>query len=342
MTKVLKHNFLRVTVLGAGSWGTALAHHLASNNYQVRLWAFEPEVVLSINRNHENKFFMPNLRLHPSLIATNDFAYALNGAVLVLLVMPSHVLREVLLCAAPYIPEEAYIISCAKGLEQNSGYTMCEVAKSVLPKFFHHKVCCLSGPSIAREMTMGVPTAVTVASYDYEVARAIQLIFARGCLRVYTSPDLIGVELGGSIKNPLAIAAGMVSGLSLGHNTLAALITRGLAEMVRLACAKGALLSTLSGLSGLGDLVLTCTSSQSRNYSVGIRLTRGDSITKITTSSKNVAEGILNTLTVLELAKQEKVEMPIVRAVYKVIYQTFSPTQVLYELMSRELKTEYY
>jgi glycerol-3-phosphate dehydrogenase (NAD(P)+) len=191
-------------------------------------------------------------------------------------------------------------------------------------------------------VSLGVPTAVTVASRAAEAATAVQLAFATPGFRVYTSPDLMGVELGGAVKNPLAIAAGMVAGLKLGHNTLAALITRGLAEMTRLSQALGGQLVTTSGLAGLGDLVLTCTSPQSRNYSVGLRLAGGEAIADITASMKNVAEGVRNTLTVLELASRAGVEMPIIAAVHRVIYQGVAPTQALHELMSRQLRPEHY
>ncbi len=342
MSQTVNPKPLNAAVIGGGSWGTALAHHLAGGGHRVRLWAFEPEVAESINQVHENRLFMAGLALHPELRATSDFAQALEGAQLVVLVMPSHVFRGVLSRAAGYIPESSLLVSCAKGIEQGSGYTMCEVAEDVLPKAFHRKLCCLSGPSFAREAALGAPTAVTVASRDPQAARAAQLAFSHGGLRVYTSPDLMGVELGGAVKNPLAIAAGMVAGLKLGHNTLAALITRGLAEMTRLSQARGGQLVTLSGLAGLGDLVLTCTSPQSRNYSVGLRLGQGEAIADITASMKNVAEGVRNTLTVLELAARAEVEMPIIEAVHRVIYQGISPNQALRELMARELKAEHY
>jgi glycerol-3-phosphate dehydrogenase (NAD(P)+) len=265
----------------------------------------------------------------------------LAGADLVLLVMPSHVFRQVLSQAAPHLPLTALVVSCTKGIELETNYTMCEVAEEVLEKSFHRRLCCLSGPSFAKEVAKGVPTAVTVGSRVAEVGQRVQLAFATDVFRVYTSPDLTGVELGGAVKNPLAIAAGMVTGLKLGHNTLAALITRGLAEMTRLAMARGGQLATLSGLAGLGDLVLTCTSPQSRNYSVGVRLAQGESIEQITSSMPNVAEGVRNTRTVLHLAEQAQVEMPIIQAVYRVIYQGQHPRQALHELMTRDLKAEH-
>lgn len=335
-------NPLIACVVGAGSWGTALAHHLAGAGHQVRLWAYEPQVAEAINQQHENPVFLPGVPLNPAIVAHGDLAAALDGAGLVVLVMPSHVFRAVLSQAAPHLPGQALVVSCTKGVELDSNYTMCEVAEEVLEKPFHRRLCCLSGPSFAKEVARGVPTAVTVASRVPEVAQRVQLAFATSNLRVYTSPDLTGVELGGAVKNPLAIAAGMVAGLQLGHNTLAALITRGLAEMTRLAMARGGQLATLSGLAGLGDLVLTCTSPQSRNYSVGARLALGESIDQITASMANVAEGVRNTRTVLRLASQAQVEMPIIQAVYRVIYQGQPPRQALHQLMTRDLKAELY
>ncbi|CAO0824906.1 Glycerol-3-phosphate dehydrogenase (NAD(P)+) [Desulfarculales bacterium] len=332
---------LSVCVVGAGSWGTALAHHLAGAGHKVRLWAYEPQVADAINQHHENTVFLPGAQLNPALTTNNNMAQALAGAGLVVLVMPSHMFRAVLSQAAPHLPSDALVVSCTKGVELDSNYTMCEVAEEVLDKSFHRRLCCLSGPSFAKEVARSVPTAVTVASRVAEAALRVQRAFSTSIFRVYTSPDLTGVELGGAVKNPLAIAAGMVAGLNLGHNTLAALITRGLAEMTRLAMARGGQLATLSGLAGLGDLVLTCTSPQSRNYSVGVRLAQGESIEQITSSMANVAEGVRNTRTVLRLAKEARVEMPIIQAVYQVIYQGQHPRQALHELMTRNLKAEH-
>jgi glycerol-3-phosphate dehydrogenase (NAD(P)+) len=332
---------LKVCVIGAGSWGTAIAQHLAGAGHAVRLWAYEPEVAAAINERHENTRFLSGVALNPGLTASADMAQALAGAEMAALVMPTHVFRAVLTQAAPHLPERAVLVSCSKGIEQSTGYTMLEVAEEVLPKNFHRRLACLSGPSFAREVAKGVPTAVTVASRSDEIARYVQTAFATARFRVYTSFDLAGVEIGGAVKNPLAIAAGMVAGLKLGHNTLAALITRGLAEMTRLAMARGAQMATLAGLAGLGDLVLTCTSPQSRNYLVGQRLGLGEKIGAITASLAGaVAEGVHNTRTVLELAKSSRVEMPIIAAVHAVIYEDQPPHQALDALMTRSLKSE--
>lgn len=330
----------KATVIGAGSWGSALAIHLAGAGHQVRLWAFEPEVVDSINQSHCNQIYFPDFTFPSKLTAYSSLEEALQGAEVVVMVVPSHVFRQVLGQAAPYLPSDAVIVSCAKGIEADTGFTMCEVAEDVLPKEFHRSLCCLSGPSFAKEVAAGAPTAVTVASRSTRKAQLVQHTFATPLFRVYTSPDIIGVELGGAVKNPLAIAAGMVSGLGLGHNTLSALITRGLAEMTRLSLAKGGQMATLSGLAGLGDLVLTCTGDLSRNRMVGYRLGQGETIKHITASMKMVAEGVINTKTVRALASEAGVEMPITQSVYGVIYQDKSPQEAVRELMTRELKAE--
>ena len=331
----------KIAVIGAGAWGTALASHLVRAGYRLMLWAYEEEVAQAINQEHQNTVFLPGYQLPPQLQATHHLEKALLGARMVVMVVPSHVYRRVLGQAAPHLDPEAVLVSCSKGIEQDTGFTMCEVAADVLAKEFHRRLCCLSGPSFAKEVVVGAPTAVTVASRCPQTARRVQTAFATDRFRVYTSPDLVGVELGGAVKNPLAIAAGMVAGLNLGHNTLCALITRGLAEMNRLAQARGGQVVTLSGLAGLGDLVLTCTGEASRNRTVGFRLGRGESIEQITSSMRMVAEGVHNTKTVLALAREAGVEMPIVEAVYQVIYQGMEPLAALDRLMTRQLKAEH-
>lgn len=332
--------FNKTAVIGAGSWGTALAAHLVRAGQNPILWAYEPEVAAAINQEHENTVYLPGYPLPPELKAATDLAEACDGTSMAVLVVPSHVYRQVLETARPFLNPEAVLVSCAKGIEMDTGYTMCEVAADVLPKEFQRHLSCLSGPSFAKEVVAEVPTAVTVASRSARTAHRVQRAFATPRFRVYTSPDLVGVELGGAVKNPLAIAAGMCSGLGLGHNTLAALITRGLAEMTRLSQAKGGQLATLSGLAGLGDLVLTCTGEASRNRTVGLRLGKGEKIKDITASMKMVAEGVRNTKTVLSLAQDALVEMPIVESVHQVIYQDKHPLQAVGELMTRSLKSE--
>jgi glycerol-3-phosphate dehydrogenase (NAD(P)+) len=330
-----------VTVIGAGSWGSALAIHLARAGHAVRLWAYEPEVVSAVNQDHVNPIYLPGFDFPEKVVGYNDIAESLGHAQVVVMVVPSHVFRQVLSQAAPHLPEDVAIVSCAKGIEADTGFTMCEVSEDVLPKEYHRSLCCLSGPSFAKEVAAAAPTAVTVASRSARKAQLVQHTFATPLFRVYTSPDIIGVELGGAVKNPLAIAAGMVSGLGLGHNTSAALITRGLAEMTRLSLAKGGQMATLSGLAGLGDLVLTCTGDLSRNRTVGYRLGQGETIKQITDSMKMVAEGVINTKTVRDLAQEAGVEMPITQSVYGVIYENKPPQEALHELMTRTLRAEH-
>ena len=290
----------------------------------------------------ENQTYLHGTLLHEGIEADSDLSWVLEDCGMVLLVMPSHVFRRVLSQASPHIPVGSYIVSCTKGIEDKSGFTMSQAAEDVLPAEHRPYLACLSGPSFAKEVAAGIPTAVVVASKSQAVAKGAQLALAGPAFRVYTSSDLIGVELGGAVKNPLAIAAGMGQGLKLGHNTLAALVTRGLAEMSRLVAAMGGRPETPAGLSGLGDLVLTCYGDLSRNRSVGVRLGQGENIQQIRQSMRQVAEGILNTKTVLDLADRAKVEMPIVNAVYQVIYRGMEPVAALGALMSRDLKPEVY
>lgn len=333
---------LKVTVVGAGAWGTALADHLARQGHRARLWAYEPEVAQAINDKHANPVFLQGIDLHPELEGTSDLAQALSGAELVVLVMPSHVFRTVLSQAAPHLPAQADIVACSKGIEGQTGFTMCQVAADLLATEHHAHLAALSGPSFAKEVAGGAPTAVTVAAERPQVAQAVQAAFAGPRFRVYTSGDLVGVELGGAVKNPLAIAAGMVAGLELGHNTMSAMITRGLAEMTRLGLSLGADMATLGGLAGMGDLVLTCTGALSRNRTVGTRLAKGETIDQITSSMRQVAEGVKNTDTILALAGRHGVEMPIIEAVKRVLARETTPEEALDELMTREPKPEHY
>ena len=333
---------LTMAVVGAGAWGTALADHLARNGHAVSLWAYEPEVAQAIDERHANPVFLPGFDLHPELRGSNDLPRTLAGAELVVLVMPTHVFREVLGKAAPHLPHGAAIVTCSKGIEGGTGFTMAQVAADVLAPEHRDHLAALSGPSFAKEVASGTPTAVTVASERPEVAQKVQAAFAGPRFRVYTSRDIVGVELGGAVKNPLAIAAGMVAGLDLGHNAMSAMITRGLAEMTRLGLSLGADLATLAGLAGLGDLVLTCTGSLSRNRMVGTRLAKGETIEQITSSMRQVAEGVKNTTTILSLARRQGVEMPIIEVVQRVLAGETTPELALDELMNREPKPEQY
>lgn len=332
---------MKTAVIGGGSWGTALASVLARHPHRVRLWAHDPEVVGTINQSHENTRYLPGIPLPESLEATESLAHALEDAELVVLVSPSHVTRDVIMNLAPHLPPQVPIVCATKGLEDESLMTMSELLEDALPPERHPYASFLSGPSFAAEVARNMPTAVVVAARWERIARIVQEAFSLPLFRVYTSPDVIGLELGGALKNVIAIGAGVSDGLGYGHNARSGLITRGLAEIARLAIRKGANPMTLSGLSGMGDLVLTCTGELSRNRQVGFRLGQGESIEDILGSMTQVAEGVRTTKNALLLAKQLGVDMPIVSAVHSVLYEGVSAAEAVTTLLSRELKPEF-
>lgn len=328
----------RIAVLGAGSWGTTLADLLARQGHEVLLWAYEPEVVDQINRRHVNETFLPGCPLVPGLVADGDARrVAGSGAELVLSVVPSHACRAVLTAVADALPAGAPLVSATKGLETGSLKRMSEVAAEVAPGA---AFVVLSGPSFAREVHQGQPTAVVAASRDPAAAAAAQGVFSAGTFRVYTHHDVTGVELGGALKNVIAIAAGILEGLGLGHNPRAALITRGLAEMTRLGVAMGADPMTFAGLAGLGDLVLTATGDLSRNRSLGIALGRGQSLAAHGAAHRTVAEGVNATRAALALAARAGVELPIAAQVAAVLFDGKAPAAAITDLMERTLKAE--
>jgi len=327
-----------ITVLGAGSWGTTLANLLAEKGHKVTIWARESEVVAGINSSGVNEVFLPGLRLSPDLKAVADLKEAVAGAQMVLSVVPSHGVRAVFETIKGALPEGALLVSASKGIEQGSLLTSSAIIKDVLSK--DRSVTVLSGPSFAKEVSAGLPAAVSAADHVPERARIVQEAFSTPCFRVYTSADVVGVELGGALKNVIAIASGISDGLGLGFNARAALITRGLAEISRLGEALGARARTFAGLSGLGDLVLTCTGPLSRNYSVGLELGRGRSIDEIVSSMEMVAEGVKTSKAVLTLAGQKGVDMPIAEAVCSVIGGEVRPKEAVLGLMRRGLKEE--
>ncbi|MCK6550394.1 NAD(P)-dependent glycerol-3-phosphate dehydrogenase [Myxococcota bacterium] len=330
-----------VGVIGAGAWGTALANLLAErDDDDVVLWAYEPEVVESVNREHVNRVFLDGIELAKNLRATSDLAEACHDKALVVLVAPSHVMRGVMTKAAPFLTPGTPIVSASKGIEQDTLMTMDEVLRDVLPIAHHAMLAYLSGPSFARDVALRHPTAVSVAARFENVAAEVQRRMSAPYFRIYTSTDVIGVELGGALKNVMAIGAGAVDGLGFGDNTKAALVTRGLAEMSRLAVRRGANPLTLEGLSGLGDLMLTCTGGQSRNRQVGYRLGRGEKIEDIIRDMKQVAEGVKTSRSVYELAKREGIDMPIATAVYRMLYEGLPAQEAVIELMTRSLKRE--
>jgi glycerol-3-phosphate dehydrogenase (NAD(P)+) len=333
----------RMAVIGAGAWGTALAIALGrKGTHTVRLWANEAEVVESVAKKRINERFLPGFQLPESIEATNDLSTALEGAEIVVSVMPSQHCRALFARMAPALRPETLIVSCTKGLENTTLLRMTEVITDVLrERKFTPRVGALSGPSFAKEVARGDPTAVTVASVDSDLARAVQLAFNSSRFRVYTNDDVVGVELGGALKNIIAIAAGVCDGLGLGHNSIAALITRGLAEMARLVVACGGRLDTMAGLAGLGDLVLTCTGDLSRNRSVGVELGKGRKLADIISGMHGaVAEGVFTTKAAVGLARKSKVEMPITEQMFAILEQGKSPQQAIEELMTRAARSE--
>jgi glycerol-3-phosphate dehydrogenase (NAD(P)+) len=333
----------RVAVIGAGAWGTALAIVLGrKKTHEVQLWANETEVTESISHTRINQRFLPGFILPESITATSDLNAALDGAQIVVSVMPSQHCRALFQRMSPSLRPEMLFVSCTKGIEEGTLLRMTEVIADVLRSLkFTPRVGALSGPSFAKEVARGDPTAVAVASIDGAVASEIQQAFNDSRFRVYTNDDVIGVELGGALKNVIAIAAGVCDGLGLGHNSVAALITRGLAEMARLVVACGGRLDTMAGLAGLGDLVLTCTGDLSRNRSVGVELGKGRRLADIVGDMRGaVAEGVLTTKSAVGLARRKGVETPIVEQMFAILENGKSPQQAIEELMSRAAKSE--
>ncbi len=333
----------RVTVIGAGAWGTALANLLADAGAEVRMWAREPEVVQSVGAVRENTLYLAGARLNPALAVTNSLAEALAGAEVVVWVCPVQHSAALLAEAGPLIPPGALTVSASKGIEVATLRRMGEIFAEVLPhpRGQARRLCVLSGPSFAREVVAGAPTAVVVASHDRRARLRAQALFQTDRFRVYTNPDVVGVELGGALKNVIALAAGVASGLKLGHNAVAALMTRGLAEMSRLGVALGARPETFAGLAGMGDLVLTCTGGLSRNRTVGVMLGRGHSMEEIVGEARTVAEGVATVRAVHSLAGRLGVEMPVSAEVYRIIAEGLDPMEALDRLMTREPTSEH-
>ena len=328
----------QVTVIGAGSWGTALAHHLGKQGNQVRLWVYEPELLKILQEQQENTLFLPKVKLSQNLSFSGHVQEAAKGAEVIVMAVPSHVFRQVLSYVSSADLSECIIVGATKGIENDTLLTMEGVVREVLGPECPYAI--LSGPSFAAEVAQAQPTVVTVASRQRTVAKAIQQLFSSPTFRVYTTFDVIGVELGGALKNVMAMGAGILEGLGLGANPRAALITRGLAEIIRLGGRLGANPMTLAGLAGLGDLVLTCTSPQSRNYQVGVQLGSGKKLADILASMKMVAEGIKTAAATHFLAQKLGVEMPIVEQVYRTLYENQSPRVAVKTLMTRALKDE--
>jgi len=334
-----------IAVIGAGAWGTALSIALGRKGvHRLKLWAYEKDVVESICKTRVNEPFLSGCRLPESIAATQSLAEALEGAEIVLSVMPSHHARRVWTQMKPLLHPGLLLVSATKGIENESLLRMTQVITDVLTKgegSFQPQLCALSGPTFAREVAKGFPTTISVASEDVALSTKVQEIFSDANFRLYRNDDVIGVELGGSVKNVIAIAAGVVDGLGYGHNTAAGLITRGLAEMTRLTVACGGRAETMSGLAGLGDLVLTCTGGLSRNRSVGAELGRGRKLDEIIAGMHGmVAEGVLTTSAAMGLARSVGVEMPIIEQMHEILQNGKDPSDAIRDLMNRPLTKE--
>lgn len=328
---------MRCAVVGGGAWGTALANVLATNGHSVSLWAREPDVVTSINETRENVRFLGGVVIHDLVTATRDMRAAVRDAEIVTYAAPSHALREVAGDAASSVQSDGILVVASKGIERESLAIMSDVIDQAVPG---HAVVALSGPTFAMEVARGQPTAVVAASTSADAATCVQRVLSSDAFRVYTHDDVVGVELGGALKNVMAVATGIADGLGLGFNSRAALITRGLAEMTRLGVALGANPATFAGLAGLGDLVLTCTGALSRNRSLGIEIGQGRTLEEALAGKDTVAEGVLNTVSARALAEREGVNMPIVWAVHRVLFEAQPPRLAIAELMRRELRAE--
>ncbi len=328
-----------IAIVGAGSWGTALAIHLgrAGAAADTRLWGRDPARIDEIRTRKENPRYLPGLTLPSAIRATSDAREALNGAGVVIVAVPSHFAESVVERLAASVPREATVVSAAKGLEPKGGRRMSELLAQVLPG---RPIAVLSGPSFAREVAAGLPTALVIASADEDAARRLQRALAGPAFRLYTNRDVLGVEIAGALKNVMAIATGLGDGLALGENARAALVTRGLAEIVRLGVALGAQRATFAGLAGLGDLVLTCTGAQSRNHALGVQIARGRGLADVEGSTPMIAEGVRTVTSALALARGAGVEMPICEEVAAVLFSGKAVTAALESLLAREPRPE--
>lgn len=346
------NNPFKIAVIGAGSWGTALAILLSQKYNNVHLWAHRKAHSDDLNKERKNSKYLPGILFPDTLIVSNNLEATVSQAAVVVMVVPSHSYRDVFSVVIPHLADDCRVVSAVKGIENSSLLSMTQVMEQLLVTAFNNQLPysadkhngielgVLSGPSFAKEVANGVPTAVTVGFHNIEVAKEIQHIFVTDYFRVYASSDIIGLEVSAALKNIIAIATGVCDGLGYGLNTRAALITRGLAEITRLGIALGSEESTFSGLSGVGDLLLTCTGSLSRNRTVGLKLGEGKKLTQIKEEMQMVAEGVKTTLSVYELAKKLKIDMPILDQVYKIIYEDKDCGDAVSDLLKRELKVE--
>ena len=329
-----------LAIIGGGGWGTALAIILAPRFPRVRLWVYEADLAARMRETRENDVYLPGCHLPRHVEVVNQLPAALDGAEIVLSAIPSHLVRGLYQQMLPFLHESMVFVSATKGLENGTLLRMSDVIREVLQRRLTPRVAVISGPTFALEVARFEPTALVVASTDGSLSETVQAAFSGPTFRLYASSDTIGVEIGGSVKNVVAIGAGVVHGLGLGHNTMAALITRGLAEITRLAVAMGGMAQTLAGLAGLGDLVLTCSGDLSRNRMVGVELAHGRKLVEIVSSMKMVAEGVKTTNAVAGLAKRHSVEMPICEQMFGMLHFGISPREAIQRLMDRSLKGE--
>ncbi len=330
----------QVAIIGGGSWGTALAVHLAKQERPIIIFDPVEKQVGEINEKRTNSRYLPEIILPEKIKASTNLEEVISGAESVFLVVPSHVVKEIIQKVRPYLRSEQYLLSCSKGLDEESLERLSQVIIKNVPPENRTKVAVLSGPTHAEEVSRGLPSAAVVASENKETAKHFQDIIMDSHFRIYSSPDVIGVELGGAVKNIIAIAAGICDGMGFGDNTKAALITRGLSEISRLGKAEGAKPETFSGLAGLGDLVVTCASKHSRNWNFGYRIGQGKSTEQALKEINQTVEGLRTTQTVYQLAQRSRVEMPITHKVYQVLFQGLSPQKGVYDLMGRLPKVE--
>jgi len=330
----------RLAVIGAGAWGTTLANLLAGKDQTVNLWVYEPDLAERMLHDRENDLYLPGVPLHPNVHPTSNLAEVVRDAGVFVSVPPSHTVRAVWTRLAPLVPADALVISATKGIDAASLCTMSRVLQDVIPAEKHVDIAALSGPTFAREVSRQIPSAVVAAASSIDVAEEVQMLFNTSVFRVYTNTDVLGVELGGALKNVMALAAGVCDGLQFGYNARAALITRGLAEIAQLGVAMGARAQTFAGLSGMGDLVLTCTGDLSRNHTVGVQLGQGKALDDILKGMHAVAEGVTTAGSAVALGRQFRVEMPISERIYALLNDNVTPHEAVTELMTRALKSE--
>lgn len=331
---------VKAAVVGGGAWGTAIANLLANRGHDVDIWVYEPEVKDEINQTHENKTFLGGIPLNPALKASNDLEAVVTNKDMVVMVTPSHLLRRISSQAAPFLGENTVIVSATKGIEEETLMIMTDILAETLTGVPREHIAALLGPSFAKEVGLGLPAAVTAAANYHRVATWVQQVFSSDRFRVYTTHDMVGVELGGSVKNVIAIATGACDAMQMGLNARAALLTRAMAEIKRLGLKMGADERTFIGLSGYGDLILTCTGELSRNRMVGQKIGQGMKIADIVAETRTVAEGVKTAHSVYQLSQKMQVDMPICAAVYRVLYEDYDAQAVVKDLMTRALKSE--